>query len=189
MGQTDFEYGWNVRDYFDKQRVAPVDGDAPTYAHAGCLGRVECATCGKFHGYCRELVDVTREADTLKELIRDAGIKRGKMVDLGSHYDDERKSGGKGGFKNRPFMKAKDIPAKGGKCKVIDFRVAPKQMEYSDFLLDVTMGKKEFTIGLRSKSVLLNMLIDSMGKKTDKWVGRTVTLVRGGPKGQYINVA
>lgn len=110
-------------------------------------------------------------------------------MDLGSHYDKDSKKGGGGKFKRTPFLTAKDIPAKGTNAKVRDFRVKPKNMGgFSDFLLDVSIGKKEYTWGLRSKSVTLNMLIDSMGKKTEKWAGKSVKLVRGGPKGQYVNV-
>jgi hypothetical protein len=32
------------------------------------------------------------------------------------------------------------------------------------------------------------MLIDSLGKRTEKWIGNTVKLVIAGAKGQYINV-
>jgi len=109
-------------------------------------------------------------------------------MDLGSHYDTESKKGGGKGYKRRPFLKAKDIPAKGCTAKIIDFREAPKSMEYSDFLADIAIGKKEFTWGLRSKSVTLNMLIDELGKRTEKWVGKTIKLVHGGPKGQYVNL-
>jgi hypothetical protein len=101
----------------------------------------------------------------------------------------KRSKGGREKFVKRPFMKAADIPAKGATVKVIEFRTAPKQMEYSDYLCDVSMGKKEFTLGLRNESVLLDMLIDELGTKTERWVGKSVKLVKGGPKGQYINVA
>lgn len=104
-------------------------------------------------------------------------------MDLKAHRSKQT-----GKFKTRPFFKAKDIPKNGCKAKVIEFRVAPKQMEYSDFLCDIAVGAKEFTLGLRSESVLLDMLIDALGTKTEKWPGKTVQLVRGGPKGQYINV-
>lgn len=155
---TDFDFGWNARE------------DAPTYA---CLGRVTCAACGKLHGYCSE--------------IGAQPAPQGDNMDLGSHRQKDR--GTKGKFVNRPFLKAKDIPAKGGlKCKVIDFRVAPKQMEYSNFLMDVSAGKREFTVGLRSQSVLLDMICDELGTKTEKFPGKSITFVRGGSKGQYINV-
>lgn len=109
-------------------------------------------------------------------------------MDLSSAYDHDSKNGGGKGYKRRPFLKAKDIPSKGCSARIIDFREAPKAMEYSDFLADIAIGKKEFTWGLRAKSVTLNMLIDALGKRTEKWIGKTVKLVHGGPKGQYINL-
>ena len=106
-------------------------------------------------------------------------------MDLGSHYDKQSKNGGS---KRTPFLKAADIPAKGTTARIIGFREAPKSMEYSDFLLDLTIGKKEFTWGLRTKTVSLNMLIDELGTRTEKWTGKTIKLVRGGNKGQYVNL-
>jgi hypothetical protein len=32
------------------------------------------------------------------------------------------------------------------------------------------------------------MLIDSLGEKSEKWIGKKVHLIKAGPKGQYINV-
>ena len=107
-------------------------------------------------------------------------------MDLGSHRSKEGKVGK---FKQRPFLKAQDIPAKGCNAKLIEMRQAPKQMEYSDFLLDLTIKKKEYTWGLKSQTMTLDMLIDELGTKTEKWAGKTIKLVRGGSKGQYVNLA
>jgi hypothetical protein len=105
-------------------------------------------------------------------------------MDLTAHRSqDTRKS-----FKSRPFLKAKDIPEKGADYTISDFREAPKNMPYSDFLMDVRNGKQEYTVGLRSESVLLDMLIDQLGTKSEKWTGKKVHLIKAGPKGQYINV-
>lgn len=106
-------------------------------------------------------------------------------MDLSKH----RSKKGTGKFKQRPFLKTKDLPAKGATVKVIDMREAPAAMEYSDFLCDISLGKKEFTIGLKTESVLLDQLIDTLGAKTEKWPGKSVKLVKAGPKLQYINVA
>lgn len=161
MGRYDFPFGYNV----------------PTYA---CMGAVVCMACNKHHGYCSEMQPTGATE-------RDGGDHQGATdMDMSSHYDKDSKKSGK--FKSRPFLKAKDIPAKGATAKIIDFREAPKQFEYSDFLMDVAVGKKEFTWGLRSKSVTLNMLIEALGKRTEKWIGKTVKLVTAGPKGQYINL-
>lgn len=112
--------------------------------------------------------------------------QEGDEMDLTKHRSKDRKQGK---FKQRPFLKAKDIAVKGSTAVVIEMREAPKQMEYSDFLLDLKLGAKEFTWGLRTESVGLDMLIDTLGSKTEKWPGKKIKLVRGGPKGQYINVA
>jgi hypothetical protein len=105
-------------------------------------------------------------------------------MELKSHRSkDTRKA-----FKQRPFLKAKDIPQKGGDYTILEFRQAPKNMQYSDFLMDVRNGKQEYTVGLRSGSVLLDMLIDELGTKSEKWTGKKVHLIKAGPKGQYINV-
>ena len=144
-----------------------------------CMARVSCPRCRRHFGYCSEV-----EADLLfaKEN-RPKGYTDNTM-DMGAHY--EKQTGGSA--KRTPFLKAKDIPAKGTSAKIVGFREAPKSMEYSDFLLDITIGKKEFTWGLRSKTVSLNMLIDELGKRTEKWTGKTIKLVRGGNKGQYVNL-
>jgi hypothetical protein len=166
VAQTDFNFGFNALE--GRENI-------PTYA---CMGNVVCSACNKHHGYCSELTAV--QSDRQAE---------GKDMDLGTHYDNESKKGGGKGYKRRDFLKAVHIPAKGCVAKIIDFREAPKSMEYSDFLVDLALpGKKEYTWGLRSKSVTLNMLIDALGKRTEKWIGKTVKLVRGGPKQQYVNV-
>jgi hypothetical protein len=109
-------------------------------------------------------------------------------MDLGTHYDSDGKKGGGKGYKRRDFLKAAHVPKKGCNAKILEFREAPKSMEYSDFLLDLSIGKKEYTWGLKSKTVTLNMLIDALGKRTEKWTGKTIKLVHGGPKGQYVNL-
>ena len=183
---TDFNFGANAKS--EQSPEAPKEDyrgrDPPTYA---CVGRVECKSCGHFFGYHDAVPDMLREIETLKDLIRDRGIEDRPPMDLKSHRSKDR-PGKSQKFARRPFLKAKDIPARGMKCKIIDFRTAPKQMEYSDFLLDVANGKKEFTVGLRSQTVLLDMLMDELGTKTEKWPGKTVRFVKGGAKGQYVNV-
>lgn len=205
---TDFNFGANLEPAASDFKTR----DPPTYA---CTGRVTCAACNKFFGYHDAVPDMLQEIQALKNLVRDGlnydlleipypprpfqlipeAWERGKPkldwsnepMDLKSHRSKDRPGAG-GKFARRPFLKAKDIPAKGMKCKIIDFRTAPKQMEYSDFLLDVSNGKKEYTVGLRSQTVLLDMLMDELGTKTEKWPGKSVLFVKGGQKGQYINV-
>ena len=132
---------------------------------------------GKFHGYCADLQEVVSK-DSSK-----VGEER-RTMDLKVHRSKETRKG----FKQRPFLKAKDIPGKGGDYTILEFRQAPKNMQYSDFLIDVRNGKQEYTVGLRSGSVLLDMLIDELGSKSEQWAGKKIHLIKGGPEGQYINV-
>jgi hypothetical protein len=163
------------------------------------MGNIKCTACGKHHGYCSEVaaqLTPTGATDRDSDLTNPGQPYRSwwdeqtkeNIMDLRQHYDKDTNKGG-GKFKRRPFLKAKDIAAKGSLVKILDFREAPKAMEYSDFLCDVSIGKKEFTWGLRSKSVTLNQLIEKLGKRTEKWIGKTVKLMTAGPKGQYVNVA
>lgn len=165
-----------------------------------CLELLECRTCGRVHGRCSEVnAQLTGILDgfhnppvTASKRARKGEItwddwqanerKKEDMI-LKDHYNKET-----GRSSNTPFLKADDIPSKGLIAKITGFREAPKQMQYSDFCLDITSGKKEFTVGLKSQSVLLNMLIDELGDNTDKWTGKSVTFVRGGAKGQYVNL-
>jgi len=163
MGKhTDFPFGYNDPDELSWSR---------------CMQRIECPGCGKFHGYCADLQEpVSKDSSKV-------GEKR-PMMDLKAHRSKDTRKG----FKQRPFLKTKDIPAKGGDYTIQEFRQAPKNMQYSDFLMDVRNGKQEYTVGLRSGSVLMDMLIDELGTKSEKWTGKKVHLIKAGPKGQYINV-
>lgn len=105
-------------------------------------------------------------------------------MDLTAHRSkDARKSS-----KSQPFLKAANIPENGGDYTIVEFRQAPKNIPYSDFLMDVRNGKQEYTVGLKSESVLLDMLIDQLGTESEKWTGKKVHLIKAGPKSQYINV-
>jgi hypothetical protein len=116
----------------------------------------------------------------------------GDEMDLGKHVSDNAGKQRKGKFKKRPFLKKQHIGPKknsGVQAKILEFREAPKQAEYSDFIMDVVFlkSKKEFSVGLRSKTVLLDQLIEILGKRTEKWIGKTITLYRAGEEGEYIN--
>lgn len=181
MGRdTDFEYGAN-------ELQGSIADDLPT-----CMAGVYCPDCSTFHGYCNETRALRNEAKRQGfEFYRESNsIQEAQpQMDLSSQYDKGAKKGGAGGkFKRKPFLKSSDIPVKGTTAKITDVREAPKQMEYSDLLVDLTIGKKEFTWGLKFKSVTLNMIIDELGKRTEKWVGKSVKLIRGGAKGQYVNI-
>jgi hypothetical protein len=158
---TDFNFGYN-------------DRDPPGWSE--CMQRIECPRCGKFHGYCSELQKAASESSPLG--------RTGRVMNLTAHHS----KGTRKSFKSRPFLNSKAIPDKGADYSILNFREAPKNMPYSDFLMDVRNGKQEYTVGLRSESVLLDMLMDQLGTKSEKWIGKKVHLIKGGPKGQYINL-
>jgi hypothetical protein len=134
-----------------------------------------------------EVRKVSRPCADLQETVSKDSSKVGERIttmDLKTHRSKDTRKG----FKQRPFLKAKDISAKGGDYTILEFRQAPKNMQYSDFLIDVRNGKQEYTVGLRSGSVLLDMLIDKLGSKSEQWAGKKIHLIKGGSEGQYINV-
>src|SRR5437879_6756296 len=122
MGKdTDFPFGYNDPDELSWSR---------------CMQRIECPGCGKFHGYCADLQEpVSKDSSKV-------GEKR-PMMDLKAHRSKDTRKG----FKQRPFLKTKYIPAKGGDYTIQEFRQAPKNMQYYDFLMDVCNGKQEYTQG------------------------------------------
>jgi hypothetical protein len=92
----------------------------------------------------------------------------------------EKSGSGGGDFKRRAFLRASDLP-KNGKvviARVIEFREAPKGMDFSDYLLDISIGSKEFVIGLK-EGWKLDKLIDLLGPKPAKWAGKTFPLHQG----------
>ena len=98
-----------------------------------------------------------------------------------------------------PFIKPTDVSPKGTSVKVLDCREAGRGMKFSDILLDLSIGNKKFTWGLRLDSVTTSQLIGELGPNTDKWKGKTIKLIRAmyvpkrgknrGKKTPIINVA
>jgi hypothetical protein len=171
MGRdTDF----NPREFSSK-------GSVPSYK-AACMGMMVCPHCAR-SVICGDLEfwpEHEFHTPTKEEL---------KQMDISKHRNKDRKDG----FVRRDFLSVDDIPVKDGlHASVIEFREAPEGMPYSDFLLDIATGKgktaKEYTVGLKSESVLLDMLIDTLGPKTEKYKGKALHFVRGGKQGKYINL-
>jgi hypothetical protein len=101
-------------------------------------------------------------------------------------------SGNKGGgtqFKKLPFLKAKNLPAKGSVKAVFTsaVREATGNAGYSDLYVDLRIEKKEYVLGLLKDSVLLGQLMEALGANGDKWKGKSVKLYRA--KEKYINCA
>ena len=107
-------------------------------------------------------------------------------MDLGKQRS---KSSGKGGkkFEQRDWVDVTDLPRKPSQWKVDDFRAAKKGSKLIGFL-DITLGSKKRTMGLR-KGFNLDNIMDQLGTNTDKWKGKKLELERGGSDDQYVNVS
>jgi len=110
-------------------------------------------------------------------------------MDLGKYAGEGSK------FERNPFLSAKDV-GKGATIKVLTVREAPREMKFSDLLMDLTIGAKKYTWGLKFEGMALNQLIGRLGKETDRWKNKTVKLTtldwfnkRTKKKMKIINVA
>lgn len=98
---------------------------------------------------------------------------------------------GSGDNSRLPWLDAEDISDK-DKLKIDDVREprVTKKKNPVVVYLDVTVlsSKKKYTWSIR-KGFTLDALIELLDGETDNWKGKTVTVVRGGNDGQYVNVA
>lgn len=177
MGRYDFDFGHNV---------APPAANAavPVYE---CMGRVVCAICGKFHGYCSEvgsqLAGINRDP-----LYTTPGVPykqwEGNM-DLSKQVSGKKREA----FEKRDWIASEDLPAKGSsKWKVDGARDAKKNKTGILIYVDLSRGKLKRVMSLR-KNFTLDQFCDALGTNSDKWAGKTIDLERGGSEGQYVNVS
>src|SRR5712664_1355844 len=80
-----------------------------------------------------------------------------------------------GPITSHTFLKARHINGKSCDAEIIAFRQADSTMPYSDYLLDVKIGKAKFTQGLRERGEDMIRLVKMFGLDTDKWIGKTVS--------------
>lgn len=110
-------------------------------------------------------------------------------MDLGKYRSKEK---GRSQGDSRDFLKSSDLPKNGNLTVKIDDVREPargsKAATYNDILIDVSFGKQKRTWGLR-EGFTLDAMIDKLGKNSDRWKGKKLSLTRGGDKGQYINLA
>jgi len=89
-------------------------------------------------------------------------------------------------FKSRPWLNKEDFPRSGElPATIIELRDAGN-LPYSDVVLDVKCGKEEYSVGMKLDSVLLDQLVDELGKDDKKWRGKAIVFVLA--KNQYINI-
>lgn len=82
--------------------------------------------------------------------------------------------------KGYTFLKVRNL-TKGKETigKVIDFGEADKNMPYSDYLMDIEIGRTRFTQGFRTHSEDLQAIAKAWGDETNDWKGREVILTVG----------
>lgn len=108
-------------------------------------------------------------------------------MDFGNKQQQRKPQGNSRDFGNggsnvrvrRDFLKGVHLPADGRKvtATVEGFREAPPNMQFSQYLVDITLGGKPFCIGLKGEDdTKLERLISVLGPKTDRWAGKKIQL-------------
>jgi hypothetical protein len=77
-------------------------------------------------------------------------------------------------FSSKPFLKPKHVGKKGATLTITGVREAGKDVEFSDILVDVKLGPKEYTMGVRVKSGNYRELFERFGSDDRKWKGKKV---------------
>jgi hypothetical protein len=77
-------------------------------------------------------------------------------------------------LKVRNLTKGKDTLA-----TIVGFGEADKGMPYSDYLIDIQIGKTRFTHGFRTHSEDLQAIAKAYGEETSDWNGKEVVLTVG----------
>lgn len=99
---------------------------------------------------------------------------------IGKYHKPQANQGGD----FRPWLNKEELNENGTVFVVDELREAPANMN-CDLLLDVTSGKKEFTLSVYAGSVLLTQLVSVLGENEKKWKRQQVKLYVA--KGKYIN--
>ena len=203
MGGTDFEFGHNVRDNADPwgrstgpdgtRRKASRSGDALTQSPDTDTGPVsedcwkdtncQCASCQWQNINVAKILEM---ANNITETVRKANRTESNM-DLGNYRSSKN---GRPKFENRDWLDSqKDLPKKGSsKWKIDAVREAKKGTKGIVAFVDLSNGSKKRVMSLR-KGFTLDAFLDELGTKTEKWIGKSISLERGGSEGQYVNVA
>jgi hypothetical protein len=181
---TEFEFGWNVGEFFD----------VPTYA---CVGRITCTTCGKEHGHCDEAGKLQGEIEALKQLIADFDLRRRKNVNIAQYIQP-----GAGG-ERLPFIQPEDVPLKGASYKIIGCREvnsAPRAASkgkkasrgFHGLMLDIKNGTRKYCLPLAFDRFDIGKAAKQLkADDTDDWIGQSIKLVKakGTKGGWFVNVA
>lgn len=97
----------------------------------------------------------------------------------GVNVFDEPEGGGS-------FIKAKDI-GKRATLKIVGN--ARPGSGFSDYFIDVKLGRKEFVFGLKKSSGNFRRLYDRFGSNPKKWVGKSISVIPAENMGKtYIQI-
>lgn len=141
--------------------------------------------------------DISKGVDTLRGFEKQTSFDPATFGTEGTHVDQQTKEDAMGinwkkhdteksqmTGKRNDFLKKSAIKESGTSAVIVDVREI--DTEYSDYGVDLKIGAKEYTWGLKSGSVALDQLAELLGKNERKWKGKKVTLYLH--KGKYINV-
>lgn len=184
---TDFDFGANVgNDRADNLRPwgrgTEADGSNATGPASGCEHQADSASVSENWLVEQTCEVVLKQVRLLTQTVR-KGNRTPMSIQLDKYYNEKKAHSGNG-FKRNPFLKSEDIPAKGLPFTVISLREA--NGGFSDLLMDVAAGKKEYTVGLKRDSVLLGQLCQQFGMKDTRWPKQKGVFVLA--KGKYINL-
>ena len=82
--------------------------------------------------------------------------------------------------KGYTFLKVRNLTkGKETTATILNFGEADKNMPFSDYLIDIQIGKTRFTHGFRTHSEDLQAIAKAYGEETNDWTGKEVSLTVG----------
>lgn len=75
------------------------------------------------------------------------------------------------------ILQAGDLKQEGTtQAVILGLKDAPSNFEFSDYLLDVRIGKRDFVLPLKVESSTYQLLTEKLGLDENKWKGKTIEL-------------
>jgi hypothetical protein len=109
----------------------------------------------------------------------ETNMARSESANVEKDFSKSVHPGSRGRGGGRQFLKGEDLPP-GGKiisARVDAFREAPRNMQFSQYLLDVTMNGRGYTIGIKNEDdSKLAAVVDALGPKTKSWPGKQIKM-------------
>lgn len=150
---TDFNFGANV----------PGSGlstkeESTTETADGCMGRVECRVCKKFHGYCRE---VSEEKEKLK------------MLPSGDEQQGNNRGGRRGGL---DFINAQELTSTGQEAKILMVKYNAESKGISLKLAFQAKIKFLYVKANKNTDPNYKLLYETFGPDENNWVDQRILL-------------